>query len=199
LLNTKKIGHAGTLDPLASGVLVIGIGREATKQLSSLIKKDKEYIAEIRFGQVSTTMDEEGEKEITCEKKPENFDLNKIKENLKNYIGEIKQMPPKYSALKINGQTAYKLARKGQEFELKEREVIIYNIEVLEYEWPYLKIKVHCGSGVYIRSLAHDLGTSLDTGAYLSDLERTRVGEFKSNDAISLDNLKIKYDDNKQD
>jgi tRNA pseudouridine55 synthase len=195
LLNTKKIGHAGTLDPLASGVLVIGIGREATKQLSSLIKTDKEYIAEIKFGQCSTTMDEEGEKEIKCEKKPEKFNLGIIKKELEKFIGEIKQMPPKYSALKINGQSAYKLARKGKDFDLKARIVNIYNIEVLKYEWPYLKSKVHCGSGVYIRSLAHDLGASLQVGAYLSNLERTRVGDFTIHNTISLDDLKIKQEE----
>ncbi len=196
LLNTKKVGHAGTLDPLASGVLVIGIGREATKQLSSLIKTDKEYLAEIKFGQISTTMDEEGEKEIKCEKKPENFNLDVIKKELSNYIGEIEQVPPRYSALKINGQSAYKLARKGKDFDLKARTVSIYSIKILEYKWPYLKIKVHCGSGVYIRSLAHDLGASLGLGAYLSNLERTRVGEFTTSDTVSLDQLKMRYDEN---
>ncbi|HKK54430.1 MAG TPA: tRNA pseudouridine(55) synthase TruB [Patescibacteria group bacterium] len=195
LLNTKKIGHAGTLDPLASGVLVIGIGREATKQLNTLIKTDKEYIAEIKFGQISTTMDEEGDKEIKCENNPENFNLNTIKNELKKFIGKIKQMPPKYSALKINGQSAYKLARKGKDFDLKERTVTIYDIDILEYKWPYLKLKVHCGSGVYIRSLAHDLGANLSVGAYLSDLERTRVGDFTINDTIDLDKLKIRYDE----
>ncbi len=196
LLNTKKIGHAGTLDPLASGVLVIGIGRVATKQLNSIIKTDKEYIAEIKFGQVSTTMDEEGEKEIKVEKKPGDFDLNKIKKALKDFIGEIKQKPPKYSALKINGQSAYKLARKGEQFDLKERKVNIYSLEILKYEWPYLILKVHCGSGVYVRSLAHDLGSKLHVGAYLSNLERTRVGEFKSEDSISLEDLKVTYEKN---
>jgi tRNA pseudouridine55 synthase len=193
LLNTKKIGHAGTLDPLASGILVIGIGRAATKQLNSLIKTDKEYLAEIKFGQVSTTMDEEGEKEIKCEKEPRNFNLDIIKNQIVNFIGEIKQMPPKYSALKINGQSAYKLARKGKDFDLKERLVNIYSIEVLKYKWPYLQIKVHCGSGVYIRSLAHDLGDKLHVGAYLSNLERIRVANYTINDAISLDELKKLY------
>jgi tRNA pseudouridine55 synthase len=193
LLNTKKIGHAGTLDPLACGVLVIGIGRTATKQLNNLIKTDKEYLADIKFGQISTTMDEEGEKNTTYIKEPENFSIDKIKKELNNFIGEINQIPPKYSALKINGQNAYKLAREGKEFELKARTVTIYNIEILNYKWPYLKVKVHCGSGVYIRSLAHDLGTNLNIGAYLSNLERIRVGEFNINKTISLDKLKLEY------
>jgi tRNA pseudouridine55 synthase len=193
LLNTRKIGHAGTLDPLACGVLVIGIGRTATKQLNNLIKTDKEYLADIKFGQISTTMDEEGEKNTTYIKEPENFSIDKIKKELNNFIGEINQIPPKYSALKINGQNAYKLAREGKEFELKARTVTIYNIEILNYKWPYLKVKVHCGSGVYIRSLAHDLGTNLNIGAYLSNLERIRVGEFNINKTISLDKLKLEY------
>ncbi|MCF7795128.1 tRNA pseudouridine(55) synthase TruB [Patescibacteria group bacterium] len=198
LLNTKKIGHAGTLDPLASGILVIGIGRVATKQLNSLIKKDKEYIAEIKFGELSTTMDEEGEKEIKHKKEPKSFNLNIIKKELRNFIGKIKQMPPKYSALKINGQSAYKLSRKGEDFKLKKREVVIYSIEILTYKWPYLKIRVHCGSGVYIRSLAHDLGLNLAVGAYLSNLERTRVGDYKLKDTLNLDTLKIEYEKYKQ-
>jgi len=190
LLNTKKIGHAGTLDPLASGILVIGIGRTATKQLNSLIKTDKEYLAEIKFGEVSTTMDEEGEKEIKYIEEPKEFSLNNIEKALKKFIGEIDQKPPKYSALKINGQSAYKLARQGKDFTIKTRKVNIFNIEVLDYKWPLLKIKVHCGSGVYIRSLANDLGDVLGLGAYLSNLERTRVGEFNINDVFSLDELK---------
>lgn len=198
LLNTKKIGHAGTLDPLASGVLVIGVGREATKQLNTLIKTDKEYIAEIKFGQVSSTMDEEGTKEIKYKSEPKNFNLNIIKNELKNFLGKIEQTPPKYSALKINGQSAYKLARKGKDFDLKKRTVIIYNIKILKYKWPYLKIKVHCGSGVYIRSLAHDLGTNLHTGAYLSNLERTRVGNYTIIDTVNLDELKAKYNEEQE-
>ena len=189
-LNTKKVGHAGTLDPLASGVLVVGIGREATKQLNNLIKTDKEYIAEIKFGQISTTRDEEGKKETISKDEPEYLNLDVIKKNLKVFIGEIKQTPPIFSALKIKGQSAYKLAREGKDIRLEPRLVNIYDIKVLKYEWPFLEIKVHCGSGVYIRSLAHDLGETLKIGAYLSNLERTRVGEFTIKDTLNLNELK---------
>jgi len=180
----KKIGHAGTLDPLASGVLVVGIGREATKKLASIVKKEKEYLAKIRLGMTSTTDDEEGEKTKVKVSRIPTF--KEIQKAVAKFEGEILQTPPIYSAVKINGQKAYKLARKGQKPKLEPRKVLIKEIKILEYEWPYLKLRIVTGPGVYIRALARDLGQLLKTGGYLAELERTRVGDFTKEDAINF-------------
>lgn len=182
-----KVGHAGTLDPLAQGVLVIAIGREATKKISEVVKKEKEYVAEITLGFESSTDDAEGEKTLfNVSKRPVLEEIIKI---FPEFIGRIKQMPPIYSAIKIQGREAYKYARQGQEIKMESREVEIKNIELLEYAWPLLKIKVLTGPGVYIRSLARDIGKKLGIGGYLSFLERTRVGDFKKEDAVLVENL----------
>lgn len=187
LTGEKRVGHAGTLDPLASGVLVVAVGREATKKLALEVKKEKEYLATIKFGETSVTDDEEGEKSIWPQ--PINIpDKKSVEETFRLFLGEIKQMPPIYSALKIKGTSAYKLARQGREVKLIERQVEIKKIELLEYEWPLLKIKIVCGQGVYIRSLARDIGAKLNVGGYLTALERTRVGDFKIEEAIRLNN-----------
>jgi len=184
----QKVGHAGTLDPLASGVLVIGIGRQGTKKLKEIVLNEKEYIAKIKLGQISKTDDEEGDK-VTKEvlKIPEIDDIKRV---IKNFIGKIKQVPPLYSAIKIKGKEAYKYARQGKKIKLKAREVQIKSIEILKYSWPFLEIKVVCGPGVYIRSLARDIGEKLATGAYLADLERTRVGNFKKETCLSISDFK---------
>jgi tRNA pseudouridine55 synthase len=184
----KKVGHAGTLDPLASGVLVIGIGRQGTKKLKEIVLHEKEYIAKIKLGQISKTDDEEGDK-VTKEvlKIPEIDDIKRV---IKNFIGKIKQVPPLYSAIKIKGKEAYKYARQGKKIKLKAREVQIKSIEILKYSWPFLEIKVVCGPGVYIRSLARDIGEKLATGAYLADLERTRVGNFRKETCLSIFDFK---------
>lgn len=180
----KKIGHAGTLDPLASGVLVVGIGREATKKLGEVVKKEKEYIAKIKLGETSTTDDEEGEKKkIQISKKP---NYKKVEEAVSKFEGEILQTPPIYSAVKVKGTEAYKLARKGQIPKLEPRRVEIKEIEILKYEWPYLKLRVVTGPGVYIRALARDIGQALKTGGYLADLERTRVGDFTLDQTLKV-------------
>lgn len=205
----KKIGHGGTLDPLASGVLVVGIGREATKKLGeSLNTKEKEYIAKIKFGQTSTTDDEEGQKtEFTNFKKP---DLGDIANAIKNFEGEILQTPPIFSALKIGGKRAYKLARQyfkeksggqarqGKAPEMKPRKALIKKIELISYQWPYLEIKVTTGPGVYIRALARDLGQALDCGGYLADLERTRVGNFTKESALTIEKFIEQHQTNKK-
>ncbi len=192
-LNTKKIGHAGTLDPLASGILVIGVGREATKQLPKAVNGKKEYLAEIKLGISSTTYDEEGEKTIKYIDNELEIDELKIREVLKNFIGKIQQEPPIYSAIKIKGQTAYKLARQGKIKKLPLREIEIKNIKLLSFTWPILKIKVITAKGVYIRSLAKDIGDELKTTAYLSNLERTRVGDFDLKSVSSFEEIKEKY------
>ncbi len=189
LLNVKKVGHAGTLDPLATGVLVVAVGREATKKISEIVGKEKEYIAKIKFGETSTTDDEEGEKMKVQSLK---LKVQKIKINnvLKRFIGQISQVPPIYSAIKVSGKRSYELARKGKDVKLKAREVEIKDIKIISYRWPYLKIKIVCGPGTYIRSLARDIGQELGCGAYLADLERTRVGEYGLKNTIKIEDLK---------
>lgn len=181
----KKIGHAGTLDPLASGVLVVAIGREYTKQLDELVQKEKEYVAKIKFGYNSTTDDEEGEKEeveISAE-----VDKKKIELTLQKFIGDIKQMPPVYSSVKVGGKPAHRRVRKGEDVKLGKRDVTIKEIEILGYDWPYLEVRVVCGPGVYIRSLARDIGAELRVGGYLAGLVRTRVGDFVIEEAVNIE------------
>lgn len=181
----KRIGHAGTLDPRASGVLVIAVGREATKKIAEEVAKEKEYITSIRLGAESTTDDSEGVKtEVRPIKHPT---LNAIKGALKEFEGEIMQVPPVYSALKVRGKTAYERTRAGEKIELAARKVLVKKIEFISFKWPYLKIRVITGPGVYIRSLARDIGKILKTGGYMSSLERTRVGDFSKRDARKLD------------
>jgi tRNA pseudouridine55 synthase len=184
----KRVGHGGTLDPLASGVLVVAVGRENTRQLATIVAKEKEYMATIKLGLESTTDDEEGEKNIIDESRMPQLD--EIKATVTPFIGSISQMPPIYSALKVKGKNAYKYARQGKQVVLKARMVIIKDIEIISYEYPILVIQVVTGPGVYIRSLARDIGKNLGTGAYLADLERTRVGEYTLENAIALEDLK---------
>lgn len=181
----KKVGHAGTLDPLAQGVLVIGIGRDATKKLSTVVQKEKEYIAKIFLGEKSTTDDSEGEKTKNEVKKIPT--LEDIESALKKYIGKVSQIPPQFSAIKVKGKAAYASARQGKKIELAPRQVEIKNIEIIEYSFPYLVIRATTGPGVYIRALARDIGDNLSCGAYLSSLERTRVGEFTKENSYTLE------------
>ena len=189
----KKIGHAGTLDPLATGVLLVCIGT-ATKKINLLMDKSKEYIAEIDFTCFSETDDAEGQlTHIEIKNKPTNFDIELI---LKDFIGDIYQTPPKYSALKIQGLPAYKRAINGEEFTMKPRLISINSIDLISYAWPKLKIKVHCGKGTYIRSLARDIGTKLNTGGYLTSLIRTAIGEYQLTAALDLTTLSEIKEDN---
>jgi len=184
---SAKVGHAGTLDPLAQGVLVVGIGREATRQLGEVVKKEKEYIAKIKLGETSTTDDEEGVKlKVESCKVIKLDDVEKI---LPKFVGKIMQVPPIYSAIKISGKEAYKRARKGENIKMQSREIEIKEIQILKYKWPYLKIKIVCGPGTYIRSLARDIGKELGVGGHLADLERTRVGDFYKKNAVLEDDL----------
>jgi tRNA pseudouridine55 synthase len=183
----KKIGHAGTLDPFATGLLILGIGREFTKKLSIFQKKDKEYIATLKLGAESDTFDKEGK---IVEKKVEKIPERKeIEEVLKSFFGEIEQIPPAFSAKKIKGKKLYELARRGIKVKPKPQKVKIYEISILEYKFPYLKIKVKCSSGTYIRSLANDIGKKLGCGAYVEDLIRTKIGKFSIENAVELSKL----------
>jgi len=186
--NIKKVGHAGTLDPFAEGVLVVMIGRASTKMSDYLMKKDKEYVATLKLGYTSDTLDRDGEiKLVNSDIVPKLSEINKI---IKKYIGlNIPQVPPMYSAIKIKGKKLYELARQGKDLELESRMVNIYDINVLEYNYPILKIEVKCGSGTYIRALARDIGQELKTGAYLEHLIRTKSGDHTLAKAYELDKL----------
>ncbi|MFA5021212.1 MAG: tRNA pseudouridine(55) synthase TruB [Patescibacteria group bacterium] len=187
ITKVKKVGHAGTLDPLASGVLVVAIGRDDTKKINLIVEKEKEYVADIRLGRTSATDDEEGEKSVVNNNQPDELEIIAV---LQKFIGEIDQVPPQFSAIKINGRPAYKSARAGRVLEMKPRRVLIKQIELLNYKYPDLKIRVVTGPGVYIRSLARDIGNRLKTGAYMSGLIRTRVGEYKLEDCTAMENIK---------
>jgi tRNA pseudouridine55 synthase len=183
----RKVGHAGTLDPLASGVLVVGVTREGTKKMHVLVKNEKEYIASIKLGVTSNTDDEEGKKTITLKPDQDEPNEDKVKEALQKFLGHIKQIPPIYSAIKVKGKAAYKYAREGKELKLEPRDAEIKEIELLEYTWPIVRVRFVTGSGVYIRSLARDIGQELTTGGYLTDLLRTRVGEFSLDQALTIE------------
>ncbi len=183
----KKVGHAGTLDPLASGVLIVAVGKDNTKKIPKIMAQEKEYIAEIKLGEFSETDDAEGKK--TKVKVTDIPDMKKVRNVVSEFIGQINQTPPKFSAIKVNGKRAYKLAREGKNVNLKPRKVLIKDIEILGYKYPDLVLKITCGKGVYIRSLARDIGEKLKTGGYIRQLKRTRIGEFKIEDALSLENL----------
>ena len=177
-----KVGHTGTLDPFATGLLILLSGK-MTKKSGDFLKLDKVYEATLRLGYTSTTGDSEGTLEKISDVTP---NLNQINDAIKKFTGAISQKPPKFSAIKINGQRAYKLARKGQDFEIPSREITIYSIDALEYNYPELKIRVHCSSGTYIRTLAEDIGKKLGTGAYLTALRRLRIADYSVDDASVL-------------
>jgi len=182
----KKIGHAGTLDPFATGVLICAIGRESTKKIDKFVKLDKEYEAVLRLGAETDTYDIEGKiSNIKCEILEKDV-INKV---LKEFMGKQEQIPPMFSAKKINGQKLYKLARKGKTIERKSCKIEIYDINLIKYKWPDLEIKVKCSTGTYIRSLGHDIGKKLKCGAYLSNLERLAIGDFNIKNAIDLKKL----------
>jgi len=170
-----KVGHTGTLDPFATGLLILLAGK-ATKKAPELTKLDKVYEATIRLGATSSTGDPEGEITIT-DKKPE-ISREKIIETLAQFVGEIEQTPPAFSAIKINGQRAYKLARAGKAVEMPKRKVTIYELELLDYTSPFLKIRTHVSSGTYIRTLAEDIGEALGCGAYTTELRRTKIADY---------------------
>lgn len=174
-----KVGHTGTLDPFATGLMIIVTGKKC-REAGEYSKLDKVYEATIRLGQKSSTGDPEGDILDVSDIVPVEEDVKKA---LAGFVGLIKQRPPIYSAIKINGERAYKLARKGVVVEVPERQVNIYSIELLEYSYPDVKIRTHVGSGTYIRTLAEDLGEALGTGAYCIQLRRTKVGEFDVTDS----------------
>ena len=177
-----KVGHTGTLDPFATGLMILVVGKEC-RNAGIYTKLDKWYEATILLGQTSTTGDPEGEVVTISDIQPSREQVNAA---IARFQGEITQRPPIFSAIKINGQRAYKLARDGKEVEIPERTVTIYELELVEYSYPYLKIRTHVSSGTYIRSLAVDIGAALGTTAYCSQLQRLTVGEYDIKDAKTL-------------
>ncbi|MCL2173823.1 tRNA pseudouridine(55) synthase TruB [Candidatus Saccharibacteria bacterium] len=183
-----KVGHAGTLDPFATGLLILVSGK-CTRRANELTKLDKVYEAVVHLGATSTTGDPEGE--ITENPTPPLQDpvLQKVEETLQKFVGKISQTPPIYSAIKIDGQRAYRLARAGQTPKIPPRQVEIYSIDLLKYDYPTLEIRAHVSSGTYIRTLAEDIGQELKTGAYTIALRRIKIGQYDVRDAKQIDEL----------
>jgi len=180
-----KVGHTGTLDPLATGLLVILVG-SYTKRADEYTKMDKVYDVTMRLGQTSTTGDEEGVKTQVSTHKPTQKELQAV---IEQFIGEIMQTPPQFSAIKVDGQRAYKLARAGKAVKLEPRKVTITRLNVTHFDYPTVQFTAEVSSGTYIRSLVEDIGKQLGTGAYMTALRRTNVGKFKIDDAIDPKNI----------
>lgn len=178
-----KVGHAGTLDPLASGVMILCTGKN-TKHIEDLQKGIKEYIAEVRLGATTPTCDMESEVDATFP--TEHITEELVRQKLQDFVGEIDQVPPIFSACKVEGRRAYDLARQGKEVELASKRISIHEIELQHYEPTMLRLRIVCGKGTYIRSLARDLGTALGSGGHLLSLIRTRVGEAHIDNCIEL-------------
>lgn len=183
-----KVGHAGTLDPLAEGLVIICTGK-ATKKINELMADEKEYIATIELGKTTPSYDLETKYDQHFPTDHITEDL--VKETLKSFIGEQDQIPPVYSAKNVNGKRAYEYARKGQELELKANKITILDIELLDFQMPFVTLKIVCSKGTYIRSLANDLGQKLDSGAHLIKLIRTRIGNYKLDSSTTLEEFEI--------
>lgn len=185
-IKNLRVGHAGTLDPFATGLLIIGVGREATKKLDEFKGMPKTYLAVIRLGSVSSTDDKDGEITNTGFETsiPDKPGIVQIKKVIKNFLGEQEQIPPMYSAKKINGKKLYELARQGKTIHREPNKINIHSIDLIDYEWPNLVIKIECSTGTYIRTLARDIGDSLGTGAYCHELRRTKIGDYSVENAI---------------
>jgi len=182
-----KVGHTGTLDPMASGLMILVLG-EYCKRAVEFSKLDKTYEVEMTLGQTSTTGDQEGEKTHVSDFVPSTEEIQKV---LGSFVGEQQQTPPIYSAIKVNGQRAYDLARKGKEVVMEPRTVTIHKIGNMSYEYPIVKFTVDVSSGTYIRSLTEDIGKKLTTGAYMSNLRRTTVGKFSLEGTLTIEKLSL--------
>ncbi|GAP71613.1 tRNA pseudouridine(55) synthase TruB [Candidatus Symbiothrix dinenymphae] len=191
-----KVGHAGTLDPLATGVMIVCVGK-ATKRIDEFQYQTKEYVATLRLGATTPSFDLETAIDKTYETAHITREL--VEQVLPMFVGTIQQVPPAYSAVKVNGNRAYDLARKGLEVDLKAKELVIDEIELLEFEGMALKIRVVCSKGTYIRALARDIGTALGSGAFLTSLVRTRIGDVTLDKCLSindLDKMEVRYERN---
>ena len=181
-----KIGHAGTLDPFATGVLLLLVGK-ATRSCEQLMGERKGYEAVVRLGARSATDDPEGPLEELPGAQPVAED--ELRRAVAQFVGPIQQRPPAFSAMKVGGQRAYKLARSGEAPEMQARTVTVYDVRILDYAWPNVRLSVECGRGTYIRAIARDLGEALGVGGYLTELRRTFVGRFHVNQAVSLEQI----------
>jgi tRNA pseudouridine55 synthase len=186
ITGVKKIGHAGTLDPIATGLLVVAVGREATKQIDQYLKLDKVYIARAKLGETTDTYDAEGNiktQNVAIKTESELLDA------LDDFKGEIDQVPPMFSAKKIGGKKLYELARQGKEVERQPVKIKIYDLKLLNFAYPWLEIEVRCSSGTYIRSLINDLGEKLGVGAVMYELRRIKIGDFSIKKAALIEQL----------
>lgn len=182
LIHIKKVGHAGTLDPLATGLLIVCTGK-FTKRINEYMAKEKEYTGTFTLGATTATYD--AESEPVPNGSYENINIEKLEKIAETFTGNIMQVPPAHSAIKKNGKRAYTLARQGEEVQLEPRSITIHSFLITQYEAPIVHFKATCSTGTYIRSLANDFGKALGCGAYLSSLRRTRIGEFNVNDAVA--------------
>ncbi len=185
-IKVKKVGHAGTLDPLATGLLVVCTGKK-TKTIESIQATEKEYTGTITLG--STTESYDLEKEFNGEYAIDHITEKLIFDSTQEFLGDIEQIPPIHSAIKVDGQRVYKKARKGELVELKPRPVTIYEFEIVKIEMPNVHFRIRCSKGTYIRSIAHDFGKALNSGAHLSSLRRTKVGDYDVKKALSIDDF----------
>ena len=191
VVGQKKIGHTGTLDPAATGVLPVCLGR-ATKVCELLTDHDKTYEALLLLGKTTDTQDISGE--VLEERDPGNLTEEEVRSCIESFIGEYDQIPPMYSALKVNGKKLYELAREGKTVERKSRKVQIHGIRILEMNLPHVRMEVDCSKGTYIRTLCHDIGEKLQVGGCMEELERTKVGRFLKEDAVTLDEVRQKME-----
>lgn len=181
-----KVGHAGTLDPLATGVMIVCTGK-ATKRIDEFQYQTKEYVATLKLGETTPSFDLE--KEVDAVYPVDHITREKVEKALQSFVGTIQQIPPVFSACKVDGKRAYELARKGEEVALKSKTLVIDEMELLEYNLPVVKIRVVCSKGTYIRALARDIGAALESGAHLIGLERTRIGEITLDRCMSPDEI----------
>lgn len=191
----QKIGHAGTLDPFATGLLIILLGKY-TKKMPEILEMEKEYVVKAEFGYATDTQD------VTGRKTMEVADLKYVKESKtrslieENFLGEIKQIPPQFSAKKVKGKKAYEFARKGKEVKLQPKAVTVKSFEIINYDWPFASFKITCSSGTYVRTLVNDLGELLGTYATAVELKRTRIGEYTLENAIKSEEISKDLDIN---
>jgi tRNA pseudouridine55 synthase len=183
-IKKMKVGHAGTLDPLATGLLIICTGK-STKLIESFQNKEKEYVATLKLGAITPSYDKETEE--TSTKSYEHVTTEEFEKTLQKFKGEIEQVPPVFSAVKVKGKRAFNYARNGEELKLQPRKIVINEIATESFDLPYVKIRVVCSKGTYIRALARDIGEALNCGAYLTELRRSRIGEFTVGEAMKID------------
>ena len=185
-IRKMKVGHAGTLDPLASGLMILCTGK-ATKLIESFQDKDKEYTATLKLGAITPSYDMETDEEN--HKPYGDISVETINDTLQKFLGETEQIPPLYSAVKIKGERAFDYARRGENLKLNPRKVVIKNIDVKSIDLPFVTLNVKCSKGTYIRALARDVGIELGCGAYLTELRRTKIGDYDVKDAMTIDNF----------